>query len=106
VISLTDNAASAVRTAISKSASPVTGLRILVEAGGCAGMKYTIGLVAEPKPEDVIVQQEDLKLFVDPSSAPLLAGTVVDFVTSLDGSGFTFSNPKAQESCSCGKSFR
>lgn len=106
MITLTDNAATAVRNAITKATNPVTGLRITVEAGGCAGMKYLIGLVAEPKAEDVVVQQDDLKLFVDPSSAPLLAGTTIDFVSSLDGSGFTFNNPKAQESCSCGKSFR
>jgi iron-sulfur cluster assembly protein len=106
VIQLTQNAASAVKSAITKAADPVGGLRIVVEAGGCAGMKYSIGLVPAGKPEDLVVEQDGLKVFVDPTSAPLLSGTTIDYVSSLEGAGFTFSNPQAKESCGCGKSFR
>jgi len=106
MLQLTDNAATAVRTAISKAATPVGGLRIMVESGGCAGMKYSLGLVATAQTDDLVVDQGDLKVFVDPASAPLLNGITIDFVSSLEGSGFTFNNPQAQASCSCGKSFR
>jgi iron-sulfur cluster assembly accessory protein len=105
VITLTDNALSAVRTAIAGAPQTVDGLRIMVEAGGCAGYKYMMGLVAEAGADDVIVERDGVKVFVDHDSASLLAGTTVDFVIGLEGSGFTFANPQAKSSCSCGKSF-
>lgn len=105
MITLTDNALSAVRTAIAGAPQTVDGLRIMVEAGGCAGYKYMMGLVAEAGADDVIVERDGVKVFVDHDSASLLAGTTVDFVIGLEGSGFTFANPQAKSSCSCGKSF-
>lgn len=105
MIDLTDSAANAIRTAISGSQKPVQGLRIMVEAGGCAGYKYMMGLVDEAQPGDVLVERQGVKVFVDPDSVPLLTGTRVDFVVSVEGSGFSFSNPNASSNCSCGKSF-
>lgn len=105
MIELTDSAVAAIRTAISGASEPVTGLRIMVESGGCAGHKYMMGLVAEGEPSDVVVKRDDVTVFVDEQSAPLLQGTRVDFTIGLEGSGFTFSNPNAESSCSCGKSF-
>ena len=64
-----------------------------------------MGLVAEINPDDIVVENDGIKVFVEQDSASLLAGTVVDFVSSIEGSGFTFDNPQAQNSCSCGKSF-
>ncbi|HZU65321.1 MAG TPA: iron-sulfur cluster assembly accessory protein [Novosphingobium sp.] len=105
MIFLTDSAAQAVRTAIGQAASAPAGLRIQVEAGGCAGYKYMMGLVAEPRPDDAVVKEGDVAVFIDPASQPLIAGTTIDFVVALEGSGFTFENPNATNSCSCGKSF-
>jgi len=105
MINLTQSAAGALQTAITTSADPVSGLRIFVEAGGCAGYKYMMGLVPEGRPEDVVCEDRGIKVFVDPTSVDLLAGTTIDFVVGLEGSGFTFQNPQAQSSCSCGKSF-
>ena len=105
MVELTDSAASAIQNAISGSQKPVQGLRIMVEAGGCAGYKYMMGLVDEAQPGDIAVERRGVKLFVDPASAPLLAGTTVDFVVNLDGAGFAFDNPNAKASCACGKSF-
>ena len=105
MIELTENAISAIRTAISGSTVPVEGLRIMVEPGGCAGNKYMLGLVAGGEPNDVIVERNGLKLFVDAGSVPLLHGVTVDYLSGLEGSGFTFENPNATTSCSCGKSF-
>jgi len=105
MINLTEGAVNAVRSAISGSAEPVEGLRIMVEAGGCAGYKYMMGLVAKAEPEDMLIDRDGIKVFIDPASRALLEGTTVDFVVSLEGSGFTFENPNAASRCSCGKSF-
>jgi iron-sulfur cluster assembly protein len=105
MIELTDSAVNAIRSAIAGSDGPVQGLRIMVEAGGCAGYKYMMGLVSDRQPEDVVIEKADIRVFLDPSSVELLQGTTVDFSVSLEGSGFTFNNPNASSSCSCGKSF-
>lgn len=105
MIELTEGAISAVRAAIAGAPAPVQGLRIMVEAGGCAGFKYVMGLVAEAAPDDIAIERDGVTVFVDPASGPYLAGTTVDFVVAVEGSGFTFNNPNAGSRCSCGKSF-
>ncbi len=105
MIQLTESAVNAVRSAVAGAAGPVEGLRIMVEAGGCAGFQYMMGLVAEADPTDVVVEQDGVKVFVDSESVHLLQGTTVDFVIGLQQSGFSFDNPQAASSCSCGKSF-
>lgn len=105
MIVLTDSAIEAVKTAIAKAEDLPAGLRIQVEAGGCAGYKYLMGLVREPNEDDAIVHFSEVQVFIDEASQPLLSGTTVDFVVALEGSGFTFENPNASNSCSCGKSF-
>ncbi|MDR3516794.1 MAG: iron-sulfur cluster assembly accessory protein [Azospirillaceae bacterium] len=105
MINMTNSALNAVRSAITGASEPVSGLRIMVEAGGCAGYKYMMGLVDNGEPDDTVIERDGVKVFVDAKSHELLAGTTVDFVVALEGSGFTFDNPNAQSSCSCGKSF-
>lgn len=103
MINLTDNALNAVRGVISTSGA--SGLRITVESGGCAGFKYIMGLANETEPDDTVIERDGIKLFVDNDSHKYLAGTTIDFVLAQEGSGFTFDNPNAKASCSCGKSF-
>ncbi len=105
MIYLTESATAAVRTAIAGASGPVGGLRIMVESGGCAGYKYMMGFVAEANPGDTIIDQDGITLFVDPDSDALLDGTTINFTIGLEGAGFTFENPNARSSCSCGKSF-
>jgi iron-sulfur cluster assembly accessory protein len=105
MIILTNSALNAVRTAIAGAEAPVGGLRLMVEAGGCAGFRYMMGLVHDPEPDDTIIEADGVRVFVDSASHELLDGTTVDFVVSLSGSGFTFENPNAKSSCGCGKSF-
>lgn len=105
MLTLTPNAQAAVSRFIRTAEGPVAGLRISVTGGGCSGMQYGVALEAAPKSNDVIVELGDLKVFVDPFSAQLLAGVTVDFLDSMDGSGFKFENPNATHSCGCGKSF-
>lgn len=103
MINLTDNALNAVRGVISTSGA--SGLRITVESGGCAGFKYIMGLANETKSDDTVIERDGVKLFLDNDSHKYLAGTTIDFVLAQEGSGFTFDNPNAKASCTCGKSF-
>ncbi len=81
MIELTDNAVNAVRSAISGAGQEVEGLRIMVEAGGCAGFQYTMGLVNESNPADHVFERDGVKVFVEEGSLAYLDGTRVDFVS-------------------------
>lgn len=105
MLTLTDNAQAAVSRFVRGAEEPATGLRISVTGGGCSGMQYGMSLEAEAKDNDVVVECGDVKVFVDSFSAQLLAGTSVDFLDGMDGSGFKFENPNASNSCGCGNSF-
>jgi iron-sulfur cluster assembly protein len=83
----------------------VGGLRVSVQPGGCSGFKYGLLIEDAPAEDDLIVDQGDYKVFVDPFSAQYISGVVIDYVTSMQGSGFTFKNPNATGGCGCGSSF-
>jgi iron-sulfur cluster assembly accessory protein len=79
-------------------------LRVYVEQGGCSGMQY--GLVFDEKREgDMVAEQDGVTALVDSFSAEYVRGSVVDFSDALTGGGFKITNPKAKQSCGCGKSF-
>lgn len=105
MLELTEQAQKAIKRFAEGSEDPVNGLRVAVVDGGCSGMQYAMSLEAEPQQDDLVVTCGDTKVFVEPNSAELLKGTTIDFVDSLEGSGFTFTNPNAAQSCGCGKSF-
>ncbi len=105
MIALSPEAAMAIKSAIVRRGLESAGLRIMIESGGCAGHKYLVGLETTPQPDDAVVECEGVTIFVDPLSRPLVQGLRVEFVESLEGAGFTFSNPNARATCSCGKSF-
>ncbi len=105
MINLTPNAISAVDKFIKGSATPVAGLRIAISGGGCSGFQYGMSLEAARNEEDTVLEYGAVTLLIDPYSAPLLEGVTVDFVDSLNGSGFKFENPNASSSCACGSSF-
>jgi iron-sulfur cluster assembly accessory protein len=81
------------------------GLRIAVIGGGCSGFQYQMSLDQNPNADDKIIEQGGLKVFVDTKSLLYLAGTRIDYVDGLTGSGFKFDNPNAKSSCGCGESF-
>lgn len=105
MITLTDNAVAAVKSALAQTSNGAEGLRIMVEAGGCAGFKYMMGLESASRTGDVVIEQAGVKLFIDDRSQPLVSGMRIDFVTALENSGFVFENPNAASKCACGKSF-
>lgn len=105
MINMTPNAISAMEKFIKGSATPVAGLRIAISGGGCSGFQYGMSLEELKNEDDTVLEYGAVTLLVDPLSAPLLEGVTVDFVDSLNGSGFKFENPNASASCACGSSF-
>jgi iron-sulfur cluster assembly accessory protein len=105
VITLTEKAINAVGRFIASSETPSAGLRIEVTDGGCSGYQYGLKLEAENTPEDTVIDCGAVRVFVDPVSMPMLDGMSIDFLDSIDGSGFKFTNPNAAKSCACGSSF-
>ena len=86
--------------------TPSRGIRIAVKDGGCNGYEYDIKISDAPNSDDEITESGNLRVFVDPKSAPLLNGVVVDYIDGLLESGFKFTNPNATDTCGCGKSFQ
>lgn len=105
MLTLTDNAIKAVDRFIKGSDAQVAGLRIMITGGGCSGFQYGLRLEENPGADDTVVECGNFKILVDPMSAPLLSGVIVDFIDNIDGSGFKFENPNATSSCACGSSF-
>jgi len=106
MVTLTETAATEVKKFIdAENAGPEAGLRIRVVPGGCSGFSYSMQIEDGPRPGDEILDQAGLKLFVDLFSRQYLEGVQVDYVNSVMGYGFTFSNPNSTGSCGCGSSF-
>jgi iron-sulfur cluster assembly protein/iron-sulfur cluster insertion protein len=105
VITLTESAAAEVKSLGSQPENGGKVLRFYVEQGGCSGMQYSM-VFDEKRSDDLITEMHGVSVVVDPFSAKYLKGTLVDFSDALTGGGFKLSNPNAQQSCGCGKSFQ
>ena len=81
-----------------------SGLRLAVAGGGCSGLSYKIDFDGQ-KPHDNVIDFPEFKVFIDPKSSIYLKGIVLDFKDGLDGKGFVFDNPNAENTCGCGESF-
>ena len=105
-ISLTEKALSEIRRIMSENRVPESfGVRVGVKGGGCSGFTYTLGFDGEAKEGDTIIEDNEVKLFIDGKSLFYLSGTELDFSDGLNGKGFVFSNPNATKTCGCGESF-
>ncbi len=105
MLTLTDSAIVAIDRFIKGAESPIAGLRISVQGGGCSGFQYGMSLEEQMAEADTVIDFGPVKVFVDPQSAPMLEGVKLDFIDKIDGSGFKFENPNATKSCGCGNSF-
>src|SRR3984893_6243121 len=81
------------------------GLRVSVQPGGCSGFQYSLVIEDRAADDDLVIPREGFNVFVDPFSAQYLNGVTIDYVTSMQGSGFTFKNPNSTGGCGCGSSF-
>jgi iron-sulfur cluster assembly accessory protein len=103
-VALTAAAATKIKE-IAASEPAGAGLRVAVEGGGCSGFQYEIGVASAPTAEDLVIERDGARLFVDPISLPFLLGSEVDWVDELIGAAFKIKNPNAASSCGCGVSF-
>jgi iron-sulfur cluster assembly protein len=104
---ITGRAAEEVQKFIAQEQGPVesAGLRVSVLPGGCSGFKYSLNIEERALEDDMVAEVNGVRVFVDGFSAQYLTGVTIDYVTSMQGSGFTFSNPNATGGCGCGSSF-
>ncbi|HEY3542035.1 MAG TPA: iron-sulfur cluster insertion protein ErpA [Gaiellaceae bacterium] len=105
VVSLTPAAATKIRELMAQEAD-VSVLRVAIEGGGCSGFQYGLGFDHAAQEGDLEFEQEGVKVVVDPFSAPYLSGATVDYLETIQESGFKIDNPNAVSSCGCGHSFQ
>ena len=104
-VTLTSNAIAKVKE-IMASQNPVpAGLRIGVVGGGCSGFQYSMSFENQAGMMDKVVKFDDLKVFVDATSAMYLSNCTVDYVETLEAAGFKFENAAVKSTCGCGSSF-
>ena len=104
-ISISEKAAKKAKEFAGKENAQDFGLRVGVKGGGCSGLTYTLSMDQEPRPDDKVIEENGIKLFVDKKSYVFLAGTVLEYGDDLNGRGFVFNNPNAKTTCGCGTSF-
>ena len=104
MITITETASEKIQELILEE-QDVLGLRIYVKGGGCSGYQYGMSFETNMSDDDTLIEKENVKVIVDSQSAPLLSGAEVDYVDSLQGSGFAVKNPNAKNTCGCGSSF-
>ena len=105
IVTMSDVAVMQLRLLLEQQENPELGLRVFVYPGGCSGMSYGMAFEDEIGAEDMVLNNEGLKLIVDENSAFYLKGAQIDFEDSLMGGGFRIFNPNAVRSCGCGHSF-
>jgi iron-sulfur cluster assembly accessory protein len=105
MIALTEEAVSKVKEMFEAQVPRPAGLRIAVVGGGCSGFSYSMNFENNPGMLDKVYDSDGFKVFVDQASLLYLEGVEVDFVNTLEGSGFKFNNPQVKSTCGCGSSF-
>ena len=106
IITLSDSAALRIKEIMSNAEKNALGVRVGVKSGGCAGMSYVMEYAEEINPNDEVIEQKGVKLFVDPGAVMYLLGTEMDFKKEELSSTFVFKNPNETERCGCGESFK
>ena len=105
MIQLTPRAIEKVKEILDTQDPKPSGLRISVVGGGCSGFNYSMAFENNPNILDKTYNFDGLKVFIDQASMLYLDGASVDYVETLEGSGFKFENPNVKSTCGCGSSF-
>ena len=104
-LEVTTTAIGKVKEILSQQNPQPKGLRVSVVGGGCSGFSYQMNFENDSNAIDKVFDFEGLKVFVDQASLMYLKGTKIDYVETLEGSGFKFDNPNVKTTCGCGSSF-
>jgi len=105
MIQLTETAAGKVKELLHEEGRFDIALRVAVQPGGCSGLRYAMYLDDDVSEKDVTEEQFGVRVAIDRMSVPYLKEAKIDFVDTLEASGFTIDNPMAQGTCACGHSF-
>lgn len=105
VFAVTSKAAKVILDVMEDEGHAGKSLRIRVVPGGCSGFQYEFGFEEEVAEDDTVIEAHGLSVAVDPRSLPLLQGSRLDYVMSVQGAGLKIHNPNATQSCGCGSSF-
>ena len=106
IIKLSENAASRIKEIMANSEKNSLGVRVSVKSGGCAGMAYVMEYAKEKNPNDEIIEDKGVRVFVDSAAIMYLLGTEMDYKKDELSSSFVFNNPNETERCGCGESFK
>ena len=106
VITLSQRAAERVKEIMAQAKDPIVGVRVGVASGGCAGMSYVMDYAKQISPNDEIIEDKGVKVFIDPGAIMYLLGTEMDYKKEELSSSFIFKNPNETERCGCGESFK
>ena len=106
IISLSENAAKRIKEIMSGAEKKFLGVRVGVKSGGCAGMSYIMEYVKEINPNDEIIEDKGVKVFIDSAAVMYLLGTEMEYKKDNFSTSFTFNNPNETERCGCGESFK
>ena len=106
IIKLSNNAAERIKQIMSKAENSAIGVRVGVKSGGCAGMSYVMEYAKEIKPNEEVIDEKGVKVFIDPKAIIYLLGTEMDYKKEKFSSQFIFKNPNETERCGCGESFK
>ena len=101
----TDAAAQKVGELIRDEGNPQLKLRVFVSGGGCSGFQYGFTFDENEEEGDTCVDNQGVRLVIDPMSFQYLSGAEIDYREDLDGAQFVIRNPNAATTCGCGSSF-
>src|SRR5205823_13124491 len=102
MIQLTESAATKVKELLEEEGRADIALRVAVQPGGCSGLRYAMYLDDQVSDGDVAEEQHGVRLVIDRMSVPYISQATIDFIDTLEASGFTIDNPAAQSTCACG----
>ena len=98
-------AASKVKELIEDEGNDALMLRVFISGGGCSGFQYGFTFDEKVGEGDTVVENEGVKLLVDPMSFQYLSGAEIDYSEGMEGAQFVIRNPNAATTCGCGSSF-
>ena len=106
IIKLSDNAAIRIKEIMSSAEKGALGVRVSVKSGGCAGLSYVMEYSKKQNPNDEVIEDKGVKVFIDSAAVMYLLGTEMDYKKEDFSSTFVFNNPNETERCGCGESFK